>query len=115
MSQKPSMSSLQAAALILSEGATDDVETAEMVAEGKILDPDALQRAHFRRMLGFDFTIQPDPDNYKMLIRDDETGITVTCRIEADFNNQAARLAKGCIKLKRLHEAYVAEEADYHP
>lgn len=105
--QKPrtSMTSLQAAALISSQGATDDVELAELMAEGRVLDPDLLTRAAFRRQLGFDFSIVRDDAAHKYIIRDDEiAGIHVTCPIEADFNNAAARLAKAVVKLKKLHD-----------
>lgn len=103
----PRMTSLQASALLLSGGATDDVETAELMDQGKILDPDRLVRAHFRRMIGFDMSVLTDEKNHRMIIRDDELGYRVTCQLEDDYDNQAARVAKACIRLKKLHDAHV--------
>lgn len=106
---KTTMTSRQAAALISSEGATDDAETAEQMADGKILDPDLLIRAHFRRQLGFDFTVLREDGDHRYIIRDDEMpGVSVTCPIEKDFANAGARLAKAVIKLKKLHDKAVA-------
>jgi len=111
---KTGMTSREAAALISSEGATDDAETAELLADGKILDPDLLTRAHFRRQLGFDFTVLRENEEHRFIIRDDEiAGISVTCPIEKEFANQGARLAKAVLKLKKLHDkALKAQEAE---
>jgi len=103
------MTSLEAAALYSSNGATSDVEEANLLAEGKILDPDKLQRAFFRRALGFDFSVITDEKHGKYIIRDDERGGSVTCAIVDDYNNQAAKLAKAIIKLKKLHEQAVID------
>jgi hypothetical protein len=111
---KTTMSSREAAALILSEGATDDVEEAELLSDGKILDRDKLIQAHFRRQLGFDFTVIREDVEHRYIIRDEELDISVTCPIEPDFNNQGARLAKATMKLKKMHEdaLKVAENAE---
>lgn len=102
------MTSVQAAALMLSNGKTEDRETAELLDDGKILDPDLLIRSHFRRQLGFDFSVLREDESHRYVIRDDEMpGVSVTCAIEADFDAQASRLAKSVIKLKKLHDAAV--------
>lgn len=107
--QKPklTMTSLEAAALISSNGATDDVETANMMANGIILDPDALERAYYRRIFGFDFTIITDEEKHQVIVRDEEFNISVTCALVADTTEQAAKIAKACIKLKAKHAKYL--------
>lgn len=107
--QPRGMTSREAAAMMISDGATKDVALAELIADGKALDPDVLTRSHFRRQFGFDFTVEPDPKSLRYIIRDAELGLSVTCGYEADFNNQGARLAKACIKLKKLHDKKLAE------
>ena len=42
----PTMTSREAAALLVSGGTTTDADYANLMAEGKALDPDKLQRAH---------------------------------------------------------------------
>lgn len=117
MGRKHPMTSVQAAALMLSEGRTEDKELAELMDEGKLLDPDLLIRSGIQRAVGFDFTLLREDENDRYVIRDDEMpGISVTCQLEADFNNQAARLAKAVVKLKKMHERAVklanAQEAE---
>lgn len=104
-SSKPTMSSLEASALLLSGGQTDDVEQANLIAEGKLLDPDRLIKSHFRRQLGFDCTISHDDTAGKWIVRDDELHITVrTPYSQTDDEANAQHLANACIKLKAKHD-----------
>ncbi len=110
--RNPSMSSLEAAALILSQGATTDVEQAELMAEGKILDPDALERAYYRRIFGFDMNVEIDEKRHKAYVRDMDLGLLTTCTYTDDDNANAKRLSKACIKLKAMHDAKVEYAED---
>lgn len=113
---KPSMSSLEAGALIVSNGATDDVETANLMAEGKLLDPDMLVKAFYRRELGFDLSVVTDEKQY--IVRDDELGISVTAKkssnvdpaIAADEDGQT--LARAVMRVKRAHDKKLKEQTD---
>lgn len=58
---KAGMTSLEAAALILSNGHTTDLKKAEAM-QGTELNMDGLQRSHLRRMMGFDFELQILPN-----------------------------------------------------
>jgi hypothetical protein len=109
------MTSLEAAALILSEGKTTDVEQAELMASGKLMDPDALERAYYRRLFGFDVTVLVDEAKHQAIVRDDELGLTVKFSwLEDDTNDgNAKRLSKACIKLMKKHEDYLnTQEAE---
>jgi hypothetical protein len=113
--QKPktNMTSREAAALLLSGGATDDVETAELMDAGKILDPDKLERSYYRRIFGFDLEVIPQPDKHRYLVKDNDLNLSVTCVLTGDVSKDASKLSKACIKLKAKHDAYEAvEEAE---
>jgi|SRR6185437_5485127 len=56
--KKKGMTSLEAAALVLSNGHTTDLNKAAVMSKGVDLNMDNLQRAHLRRMMGFDFQIK---------------------------------------------------------
>lgn len=109
MSFKPkklSMTSREAAALYLSGGATTDVYKANLMADGQLLDPEALERAYWRRLFGFDFEVEMRPD--KAIARDKDLGFETTCSwFEADDEGNAKRLAKACVRLKKLHDTRV--------
>lgn len=107
---KTTMTSLEAAALILSEGKTTDVEQAELMSEGKLLDPDALTRAHFRRMLGFDFSITVDEERHKIIARDDERGYKTSATwVKDDDAGNSRRMAKAAMRLKKLHDDHLEQ------
>lgn len=102
--KKPTMTSREAAALLLSGGKTADVEEAELINAGKLIDPDKLVQSHFRRMMGFDFSVTEDKPAHKWIVRDEDHETAVTCAIADDEDKQAALLAKACMKLKKLHD-----------
>jgi hypothetical protein len=53
------MSSLEAAALIVSGGKTKDLDKAVILQnEGNEFNMDGMQRAHLRRLMGFDFKVR---------------------------------------------------------
>lgn len=55
---KEKMSSVEAASLLISDGATKDPVLANHIQQGgKAFDMDELQRSHLRRMMGFDFDV----------------------------------------------------------
>lgn len=113
--QKPklTMTSREAAALLVSGGITDDADKANLMAAGQLLDPDKLERAHYRRMLGFDVDIVIQEDKHKAFIKDRETRNQVGIVWKADNNaDNAARLAKAVMKLKRMHDALEVTHAN---
>ena len=105
------MTSTEAAALLLSGGKTTDVEEANLMESGQLLDPDALERAYYRRIFGFDFTTYMDNDKHKIICRDEDLDITVTGTLASDTDKDAQTLARLCMKLKRLHEKAVKADA----
>ncbi len=109
---KYTMSSTEAGALIVSGGATDDPEQANLMAEGKLLDPDKLERAYYRRLLGFDLSVTPDPDKHHYIVRDDELDIALTAHMSDDDDQSAANIAKACIKIKKLHDKAMEVKAE---
>ena len=102
------MTSREAGALIASGGKTTDVEQANLMAEGKLLDPEALERAYYRRALGFDFSCEIDPANHAAYARDDELNLSVKIVWTDDDERNSERLAKACMKLKSLHDKQLA-------
>lgn len=52
------LTSVEAAALYVSGGRTTDPELATHLSSGDTLNMDAMQRAHLRRMMGFDFKVR---------------------------------------------------------
>lgn len=101
------MSSVQAAALYLSDGATDDPHLANHIASGgSAFDMDAMQRAHLRRMMGVDFDIG---------INELESTFTVWTKDGSDVQLQAKYsgvideaaidiLVETCLMVKQLWE-----------
>lgn len=108
--KKPKLTSLEVGALLASEGATDDVEIANAMADGKMLDPDALERAFYRREFGFDFQTYADDKHRKWVAKDNELDITVTGKMSSKSDPQEAAdddaqtLARMVMKLKRQHD-----------
>jgi hypothetical protein len=95
------MTSVEAAALLLSGGATTDPDEANLMNDGQLLDPDALERAYYRRLFGFDFEVEIQPD--KAIARDNDLGLKVSCSwIEGDDDG----------KLKAKHDKAVKKTED---
>ena len=106
----PTMTSREAAALLVSGGTTTDADYANLMAEGKALDPDKLQRAHFRRAIGFDFTVNTYPVSHYFTVTDDETkNVIKGVWLDDDDKGNATRMSKACIKLKKQHDVIEVE------
>jgi hypothetical protein len=112
---KTGLTSVEAAALYLSNGRTKDPTLAGIIDENRQneLDMDGLQRAHLRRMMGFDFEIQIM--SRAILVTAKGKGKLLRTRakmypgdIEAgQITNEAAvdRLVEACVRLKQKHAA----------
>lgn len=106
--KKKSMTSLEAAALILSEGHTSDLNEAATYAKGVSLEMDGLQRAHLRRLMGFDFEMQQLP-NIILVTSKEKPYVRTRCDIlegETDDRGNIIddalinRLVDTCMRLK---------------
>ena len=112
--RKPTMSSLEAAALIATDGATDDVQKANMMTSGQLLDEDKLVRAFYRRELGFDLSVVSDEHQY--VVRDDELHLSVTCKKSINIDPAKAAdedgqlLARAVMRVKRAHDKKIKEQ-----
>lgn len=106
MNQQPNqkMSSLEAAALILSNGATKDIEQAQYYDQGSELQLDSLQRAHLRRLMGFDFQLVMR--DKKMVISSAEAPyVTTWCGYSGVMDEAAVdKLVNACLRLKKKYE-----------
>jgi uncharacterized protein YggE len=111
------LTSEEAAALFLSGGVTKDVQEAEMIASGHMFNLDAMQRAHLRRMMGFDFEIKPRYN--KVYVRSLEgPHVSTWCTIKTDEKDNYGniikesaidRLVDACLRLKQKWEAAHAQ------
>lgn len=112
---KKGMTSVEAAALILSGGATKDAEEAQILASADAFDMDGLQRSHLRRMMGFDFRIKIRPDQHKILVSSkDGPKVRTHAKIKDGEIDQYGniinedlidRLVDACARLKAKWEA----------
>jgi hypothetical protein len=108
--RKPTMTSREVGALIVSEGRTTDADKANLMAQGKLLDPDALERSYYRRILGFDCTVKPDLEDNKWLVTDEDLHVTVRTPMDTDDMVNAQRLSRAIIKLKAKHQKLIAAQ-----
>lgn len=119
---KQSMSSVEAAALLLSEGKTTNPYLAGILSEekGSELDMDAMQKAHLRRMMGFDFKIRIEG---KRLLVTSKEGPELRTRAQIkqgeidELGNITSedlidRLVDACLRLKTKWDEATAEEAE---
>jgi len=75
--------------------------------QAKEFDMDALQRAALRRSMGFDFKLTIK-DN-RMIVTDEEYGLKSTCFYHGKLEeSDIKRLVKACMRLKKMHDNYVA-------
>jgi hypothetical protein len=103
--KKIGLTSVEAAALWLSDGATTDPELAQTYDSADLFDMDKLQQAAIRRQLGFDFRVKYT--HRKFYIQSTEYPFVAT---QADYDgnlDEAAieSLVKGCLRLKDKWEA----------
>lgn len=107
------LTSVEAAALLLSEGHTTDPEEAQIIAEGKELNMDELMRAGLRRSMGFDFKIKVRARKI-LVMADDGSHLRTNAKIkdgELDsYGNIVSkeliqRLVDACVELKEKWDA----------
>lgn len=102
--KKLGVTSTEAAALLMSDGRTSDPEEAALLAQGSILDMDALQRSALRNMMGFDFRIKPAPNKYHVSSTKPPY-VTTWCKYTG-IEDEAFidRLVDACLRLKIKHD-----------
>lgn len=104
--------SLEAAALILSQGQTKDVEKANHIAAGgNPFDMDRLQQAHLRRMMGFDWSLT---QNYKKVIvhSNESPFVSESFDFSGEWDEDDVKLlTEACLKLKEAWDEEKAKEA----
>jgi len=106
MADPNDMTSIEAAALILSNGETTDPEQAQLIADGKVFDLDKMKRAHLRRMMGFDFDLKFT--HRKFYVRSKQPPfVTAQASYEGDPWEPEAidKLVGACLTLKNRYEA----------
>jgi hypothetical protein len=117
---KKGLTSEEAGALIVSGGRTKDVEEAEIIAQGQTLEIDALQRAHLRRAMGFDFKLKLAPNKIHLY---SETGPHVSSHTklkEGDLDEYGNivnpqvidNIVNACLVLKQRWDAAVQKRGE---
>lgn len=102
------LTSQEAAALLLSEGRTSNVQEAEMLASAQEFDMDAIMRSGLRRQMGFDFQIKTSPRKLYVLAKDGPKVHTHAKVKEGEMDEYGniisedliARLVDACVRLK---------------
>jgi hypothetical protein len=122
--KKIGMTSVEAAALFLSDGKTTDPQLAAVIDENakNELDMDGLQRAHLRRMMGFNWRTKVAPN--KIHVSSTERPFVSTHMKLKDgdiietpggfgLTNEAAinRLVEACARLKERYQAALEKQA----
>lgn len=106
------LTSVEAAALLISGGKTKDPGMASYIAEGREFDEDKLIQSHLRRMMGFDFRIKVNPNKIHISSKQEPYVTTHMKLKEGDLNplleltNEEAvdRLVDACLRLKNKYE-----------
>lgn len=113
MKKKLGLTSVEAAALIQSEGRTKDPDEAAAYMQGQDLNIDALQRAGLRRAMGFDFELKVHPRKVMVFAKDDRK-IRANAKIKSgdvdEYGNITnpeliERLVQACLTLKTKWDA----------
>jgi hypothetical protein len=108
IANQTNLTSREAAALILSDGRTSDVAEAELLTSAPSLELDGLQRAHLRRMMGFNFAVKVHGSRI-LVISKEGPHIITRCNIKSgemdDYGNITSeklieRLVNACVRLK---------------
>lgn len=102
------LTSTEAAALFLSEGRTMNQQEAEALASGQAFDMDDMQRAHLRRMMGFNFKVKITGRKLLVIAKEGPRVRTHAKIMPGDldkFGNVASqelidRLVEACLRLK---------------
>lgn len=108
----PNITSVQAAALFLSGGLTDDPELATTMDRGQLLNEDKLLRADLRRKMGFDFELKVGR-NYLYVKSLEGPKVSSRAKLNDGLVDDSAveRLVYACLKLKRKWDT-AKEQAD---
>jgi hypothetical protein len=117
--KNPKMTSTEAAAMYLSNGMTKDVAKAKLIDANKAteLNMDALQRAHLRRMMGFDFQVKFAPNKIHISTQQ-EPYLSTHCKLkDGDITEDGYitnmptvdRLVDACGRLKVKHDTEMAK------
>jgi hypothetical protein len=108
---RPGITSVQAAALYLSGGLTDDPELATTMDRGELLNLDALQRADLRRKMGFDFEIRVQR-NFIHVHSKEGPKVSTRARIQhGEINEESVNaLVNACLRLKEKWEQANADK-----
>lgn len=97
------MTSLDAAALVLSDGRTTDPEKAEAYATGHTFDMDALEKSALVRWTGFPFSMTVYRN--RILFTDDTTNLKTTCLWTEPMDMKTGkRMLRALARLKKLHD-----------
>lgn len=115
------MTSIEAAALYLSQGKTTDPVLATAIDESRNEDMglDAFQKSHLRRMMGFDFRMKMAPNKIHVSSKE-EPYVSTHCKIkegETDKHGNIIkeelidRLVEACLRLKTKYEAELEKKA----
>lgn len=104
------MTSLEAAALYLSNGETNDPAKAAHYTDGTILDMDELQRAHLRRMMGVDFGVSIK-DRKMTVFTKEYPYVSKSIRIGKTITEKTIdKLVDLCLSVKLQYEEDKAKE-----
>lgn len=105
---KKGMTSLEAAALYLSDGQTKDPALA-VASQGNPFNLDDLQRSHLRRMMGFDWSVTVN--GKKLTAYSTEYPyVSETVKFNGLIDEKAVdKLVDVCVKLKETYEAEQAK------
>lgn len=107
---KPGMSSLEAAALYLSDGETSDPAKAAHYADASVLDLDELQKAHLRRMMGFDWSVTMK-DKRMTVFSTEYPYVSKTVKTSGVMNEKTVdKLVDTCLAVKLLFEEEKAKD-----
>ena len=118
ISNRTGVTSTEAAALILSDGRTDNPVEAGILASGQTLELEELERAALRRMMGFDFVIKIR-DPRIMVISKEGPHLIKKCVIKPgeidEYGNIISeslikRLTQACVRLKLAWDAEVMRQ-----
>lgn len=123
-----SMTSVEAAALYLSQGKTTDPVLADMYdrAEGHpelllpkgtiperdyqppalvIEDPEVAERKRLHQAIGFDMEVVINEAKSKVVFKDLERGYTTRCKLTDDEAANSVAMSRAVLRLKTKHEA----------
>lgn len=97
------LSSVDAASLLISDGATKDPSLANHIQQGgSPFNMDALQRSHLTRMMGFEFDIEINEfENYVKVWSTEGPEVTCVSKYEGTFNEETVDLlVDTCLEVK---------------